>query len=332
MKKIYIVLVMVLFTGSLFAQQRTIGEKNQMKVKTGFINSAKVVTDTLVPSGIANATGFFNIGSNNGGYIAGVNGYGDYSKAQQFIVTSSYHIEGVLIWFGAKEVVGTEGTLKIALWNMDGTTGMTSVDTIANKPCPSTELASLTVGMNSVDTSTLMNLHSAMFTSPITVTSDYAIGINMQQCGDDTIGIVHCDNGDPLISNLSWEQWVDGDWYTFLYSKAWGLDVDMAIFPVVDKTVGLVKGGKFINGLKLSQNQPNPAISNTLISYEIEKADNVKINIVDITGKVVKTIDNGFQQAGIHNTTFNTNNLSAGTYFYMLQAGSNRLAKRMLIQ
>ena len=72
------------------------------------------------------------------------------------------------------------------------------------------------------------------------------------------------------------------------------------------------------NGVKLSQNMPNPTNGVSLINYELEKNAQVSLNVYDITGKVIAIQNMGNQIAGSHSTKFDSNNLSAGVYYYSL--------------
>jgi hypothetical protein len=82
----------------------------------------------------------------------------------------------------------------------------------------------------------------------------------------------------------------------------------------------------------LNQNFPNPSNSSTLISYSIFKSDQVILKIYNIQGEEVRTIVNGYHQAGDYNVNFNTNNLSNGVYFFILQVGKDFIdTKKMLL-
>ncbi len=72
------------------------------------------------------------------------------------------------------------------------------------------------------------------------------------------------------------------------------------------------------SGAILSQNMPNPASSNTIISYELEKNASVTLNVYDVTGKVVASKIVGEQGIGVHKIDLNVANLAAGVYHYSL--------------
>jgi hypothetical protein len=72
---------------------------------------------------------------------------------------------------------------------------------------------------------------------------------------------------------------------------------------------------------KLEQNYPNPFNPSTIISFSIPVTSLVKLNVYDITGRLIKVLVNEIKDAGIHNITFDGSRLSSGVYFYKLEAG-----------
>lgn len=86
-----------------------------------------------------------------------------------------------------------------------------------------------------------------------------------------------------------------------------------------------------LNNLNVSQNVPNPFNGETLISYNLNEASNVSLKIMDVTGKVISTINEGAQAAGTHNISVDGASLAAGTYFYTLTAGTYQVTKRMVV-
>lgn len=86
-----------------------------------------------------------------------------------------------------------------------------------------------------------------------------------------------------------------------------------------------------INNISVSQNVPNPFNGNTVISYNLNEASNVTLQVVDLTGKVVTTINEGNQNAGEHNLTIDGSTLAEGTYFYTFTAGEYRVTKKMVV-
>merc|ERR1711974_213716 len=73
----------------------------------------------------------------------------------------------------------------------------------------------------------------------------------------------------------------------------------------------------------VSQNMPNPFTANSIINYSLNEAANVSIDFVDVTGKLVKSINKGNQNAGDHVVTIDANEFAEGIYFYTLTIGND---------
>jgi hypothetical protein len=102
--------------------------------------------------------------------------------------------------------------------------------------------------------------------------------------------------------------------------------------------VRLVEGACDVNvsemvdlGFSLSQNIPNPANGTTSITYTLAEAGEVSFEVVDITGKVVSTLNIGQKSVGDYNITFDASSFAPGVYFYTLTVGNAKITKRMVI-
>ena len=86
----------------------------------------------------------------------------------------------------------------------------------------------------------------------------------------------------------------------------------------------------------LMQNYPNPFNPSTQIMYSLPKTSSVKIIIYDMLGSKVRTLYNGFQDAGYKNVLWNATNeqgdpVSAGMYIYTIEAESFFASKKMIL-
>jgi hypothetical protein len=84
-------------------------------------------------------------------------------------------------------------------------------------------------------------------------------------------------------------------------------------------------------GYSLSQNYPNPFNASTRIGYRLPQQSAVTIEIFDILGRQVGKIQEGLRQAGYHQVTWDSNDLSSGIYFYRLQADNHIETKKMML-
>jgi hypothetical protein len=82
----------------------------------------------------------------------------------------------------------------------------------------------------------------------------------------------------------------------------------------------------------LSQNNPNPSDGITNISYKVTaNQSKVTFDVTDLLGNVVYTEDKGTLNAGSYNLVLNTENLSAGVYFYTLTVNNKKETRKMMV-
>lgn len=297
--------------------------------------------DTIYPGNILNASGFtiYTVSGQEGeylGYLAGTNGYGDISKAQQFKLESeTYSIKGGILWFGFKHINGN-ADLKIQIWDMDGNTGYTTQGE-GNQICPGTVLASKAVPLSDIDTSvSLSEAHFELFDAPVEVSSDYAMGIDIYNLysANDSIAIVTSVNGDGNNMELAWEQWSaanQGVWSTLNYS--YSLDADIAIFPILASESAKVGGGSTFNGLQLSTPKRNFSRENIAVNYSLNNvSSNTYIEIFDLVGNSIVKENLGAKNAGQYTLYLSKCLFEEGKYIYILNADGKKLAKEFIIR
>ncbi len=87
---------------------------------------------------------------------------------------------------------------------------------------------------------------------------------------------------------------------------------------------------------QINQNYPNPFNPYTKIEYEIPQYGIVKINIYDISGKLIRKLINEQKNTGKYLVTWDGRNdsgktVSSGTYFYQIISGNFVQAKKMIL-
>jgi hypothetical protein len=109
------------------------------------------------------------------------------------------------------------------------------------------------------------------------------------------------------------------------FLQNWGVWTRITIDGVGINEVGTT-------GISLDQNIPNPAANSTTIKYNLAKnGSNVALEVYDVTGQLIESVDQGTQLAGQHQIDLNTTNYSAGVYFYTLNVDGVKVTKRMVI-
>ncbi len=102
-------------------------------------------------------------------------------------------------------------------------------------------------------------------------------------------------------------------------------------FTVIEGPLG-VNENEFVNGVRLSQNSPNPFNSFSFINYELKEKAMVTLTVFDLTGNKVSEQVEGNQSSGMHTIKYNASGLSAGVYYYSLNVGGNSSsAKKMVV-
>ena len=81
----------------------------------------------------------------------------------------------------------------------------------------------------------------------------------------------------------------------------------------------------------LNQNYPNPFNPNTMISYALPNASNIKISVYNAIGETVQILENAFKAAGTYSVSFNASNMPSGIYFYRIEAGKFTLVRKMML-
>ncbi|MEN8226092.1 MAG: T9SS type A sorting domain-containing protein, partial [Bacteroidota bacterium] len=81
----------------------------------------------------------------------------------------------------------------------------------------------------------------------------------------------------------------------------------------------------------ISQNQPNPALSNTSVNIHLMQSSELSLQVHNVIGQRVIELDQGYLQAGVHTVTFDVNQLQDGVYFYTVIAGEERMTKKMIV-
>lgn len=162
----------------------------------------------------------------NPGYIFGTNVYGDEAYGQVFEEEGNFTITGAFFWIGARN--GTAGDVVFNIWDFDG-------ETLGDV------LGSKTIPMEEVEASD--DLGEAMwveFDQPVSVSGNFMIGADISDLDDFVyeeygLGNVSSENGDGAEAGLAWIREAGGEWTTALN---YGMDVDIAIFPLAEMTVG----------------------------------------------------------------------------------------------
>jgi hypothetical protein len=82
---------------------------------------------------------------------------------------------------------------------------------------------------------------------------------------------------------------------------------------------------------ELSQNYPNPFNPSTAIRFSLPEQTQMKINLYNMLGELVKTISEGTYEAGNYKVNFDASDLSSGVYIYRLESEAFVQVKKMVL-
>ncbi|RJP63314.1 MAG: T9SS C-terminal target domain-containing protein [Ignavibacteriales bacterium] len=110
----------------------------------------------------------------------------------------------------------------------------------------------------------------------------------------------------------------------------WKRDLSEIITSVEDISTS------FPNNFILEQNYPNPFNPSTTVEYEITKPENVKINIYDVNGRMIKELLKEQKDTGRYSVVWNGKDdsgkmVASGNYFYQIICGDFAQAKKMIL-
>ncbi len=110
----------------------------------------------------------------------------------------------------------------------------------------------------------------------------------------------------------------------------------------VNQTVTLVEGsGRAVatdvaiedlpGSVHLSQNFPNPFAGKTEIRFSLDQAGPVRLELIDLMGRPIRTVIDEFRSTGTHDVTIHADRLPAGMYLYRLTTSRGATNRSMTV-
>ena len=107
---------------------------------------------------------------------------------------------------------------------------------------------------------------------------------------------------------------------------------------VDDPALTAIANGEIVQlpgDFRLFQNYPNPFNPSTTISFELNRAASVKLEVLNVLGQTVRTLVDGPMTAGTHQVVWDGKDNSgrmvpSGTYFYRLTSNGQQQIRKML--
>lgn len=98
-----------------------------------------------------------------------------------------------------------------------------------------------------------------------------------------------------------------------------------------NKDAQLIKGQNISKRYWLSKNHPNPFNPSTTIQYEILFSYDVRLEILNIRGQLIRTLVDEQKAPGRYSIVFDASGLSSGVYLYRFVAGDFTQTRKMIL-
>lgn len=296
-------------------------------------DNSRAVSDTIIPWGNTTVTPRLYT-SQNGGFITGVNGFGDLQFAQIFPTHNAFWLTGAMYWFGGKSYTSGDTNSRVFFKVFALDSNNLSNNSGINKPGPGTVLLQWSVPLADIhaDTSFLLGTNYLQLPSPVHLDSaqGFVIGFDVSAlAAGDTIGIMSTTDGDGATKDLSIELWKNNSWNSFLDNNNWSLDFDLFIFALTDTiapdtTVSGIRNINQNSGFKLF---PNPSHN----ICQIQSTDASEINTIFVYNSIGQQI---IRISDIDNQTsveISTGNLEPGLYWVKILDKNHQISIEKLV-
>jgi hypothetical protein len=77
---------------------------------------------------------------------------------------------------------------------------------------------------------------------------------------------------------------------------------------------------------------PNPAQNQTTLSYSLNSSSNVTLNIFDMNGRLISSLDKGRQSAGLHTQEIALSGLDKGVYMIQIITNNATQSSKLIVQ
>ena len=123
---------------------------------------------------------------------------------------------------------------------------------------------------------------------------------------------------DPILAGL--DDWLGA-----------GVSTTTPASPILINSPSSIEGEMVPAVTTLHQNYPNPFNPTTTIKFDLASNSNVKLNVYNYNGQLVKSLVNGTMNAGFHAVNFDASSLSAGVYYYTMEAAGKSMTQKMVL-
>ena len=276
---------------------------------------------------------------NDTGYLFGTNTYGDSAFAEMYDFTwgqdTLVNILGVISYWAGHVNPSSTDSVTFHVWGLDPTPYQLDTNIYAWN-FPGLSLGAKKIPLTGLHTAT-NQLTTTYFDAPVySIHGNFYVGYSYSYDPDSlngneiTLRSTDSPNGqgigqyqlmgnDTFLTTRNATMQTDGYWYD-VYND-YGYKVNLSLVPIFQ--VRSLTGFKGIskNGLTMLGNSPNPATNSTNIDFSLEQPANVTIQITDINGKILNTIQQSLG-AGSQSIPVELTCYPVGNYIYVLHTST----------
>ncbi|MYF39273.1 MAG: T9SS type A sorting domain-containing protein, partial [Rhodothermaceae bacterium] len=99
----------------------------------------------------------------------------------------------------------------------------------------------------------------------------------------------------------------------------------------VPTSIEQVSTAEMPSKISLTQNYPNPFNPVTTVEFDLDRAQNVTLSVLDVTGRQVAVLVDDQKSAGTFRVQFDANYLPSGLYLYRLNTQTESLTRKMTL-
>ncbi len=110
-------------------------------------------------------------------------------------------------------------------------------------------------------------------------------------------------------------------------------DEDTVLIPLIGTALGVAEEVGIPLSFAITGVYPNPFNSTTTITYGLDKSASTRLALYDLSGRMVRMLVDGKQNAGFYRTILSAENMPSGVYFCRLVSnGRERVVKMVLMR
>ncbi|XZF16641.1 T9SS type A sorting domain-containing protein [Chitinophagaceae bacterium MMS25-I14] len=338
-----------LHTSPLYHQAVVAGKSTGVSDTLSYPNNASVY---LFDSSVASRVDA--VSPADSGYIFGTNALGFKGFAEMYTVdfqpdTSLNVLGAIMLWHGTV-TSNSAKTVNIKIWKQGAPAAAGTKVYYEGFPDSVKYTQALSIKKLGIGTGGTDTIKTLWFTNQLTgVKYNFYLGYDMNytfsQLAGDTIALRTTmpgyglgvgdaylnSNNDTILGARNAIQDATGQWNDMYWD--FGFARNYSIIPIIQFSGNNVSvQGVTKNNLTFFGNYPNPVVNSTTIKFALKNASDITVTVMDLNGRVIRTVNESKMGAGEHTISLNTADFAAGTYMYLVRTGEgDAMASKMTV-